>query len=521
MRIFEILAFAALAPVLLSFFVPRNRRPGWLGFFAWIALLLTIVHLVFEKYRWQMTPAYVLAVVVCLLAMRKAPTEAAKSAWWRTVGRAVCALLGLVLYATGIFLATGLPIFQDPATTGPYSVGTTRFYFVDSSRQDPFAPNPHAPRELLAAVWYPADVAPNAKPEPFWPEDSAAGPAISQLLHTPASFFSHVRLVKSHSYLDAPLAKAEAQYPVLIFSHGYGGTIWQNTPQMEELASHGFVVLSLGHTYESGAVPFPGGRVVPMSAERVATLTKAAGGPEMATLFKQMQKANDPVEIKRISMRILALSAPMSESLTLWVGDTRYLMDEIEKINAGADTGIAGPAKRFAGHLDAARMGVLGMSFGGATAGEICLSDARCKAGLNLDGGQFGDMVDHPLSTPFLYFTSEGNKMNDPIYENSRGDLYKVRVLRSTHLNFTDLSLALPGFKWISIQGMSILGRVNANEMEHTMNAYTLAFFQRYLQGKAEPLLDGPPPAGEFPDVEFTARKAPGAAPPAQAFIPK
>ena len=520
MRTLEVLVAVALLPVLLGYFIRRARRPGWLRILPWIALVLTLVHLATEKYRWQMAPAYVLVVLACLLTLRKSGSEPAKTAWWRRVGRTVCALLGLVLYATGIFLATGLPIFQDPATTGPYSVGTTRFYFVDSSRQDPFAPNPHAPRELLAAAWYPADVASNAKPEPFWPEDSAAGPAISQLLHTPASFFSYVRLVKSHSYLDAPLAKAEAQYPVLIFSHGYGGTIWQNTPQMEELASHGFVVFSLGHTYESGAVPFPGGRVVLMSAERVATLTKSAGGPEMATLFKQMQITNDPVEIKRISMRILALSAPMNESLTVWVGDTRYLMDEIEKINAGADTGITGPAKRFAGHLDVARMGVLGMSFGGATAGEICLSDARCKAGLNLDGGQFGDMVDHPLSAPFLYFTSEGNKMNDPIYENSRGDLYSVHVLRSTHLNFTDLSLALPGFKWISIQGMSILGRVNAGEMEHTMNAYTLAFFQKYLQGKPQSLLDGPPPAGEFPDVVFAARKAP-AAQPAQTSLSK
>jgi predicted dienelactone hydrolase len=513
MRVLEVLIFVALLPALLGFFLPRNQRPRWLEFVARMALPLTLVHLLVERYRWQMVPAYALAVLCYLLGSRKTPKEPAKSGWLQTAGRVSAVILGLLIYAVTVFLATGLPIFKDPATTGPYSVGTTRFYFVDASREDPFAPNPHAPRELLAAAWYPADVESGAKPEPFWPEDSAAGPAISQLLHTPASFFSHVRLVKSHSYLDAPLATAETPYPVLIFSHGYGGTIWQNTPQMEELASHGFVVFSLGHTYESGAVPFPGGRVVPMSAERMASLTKAAGGPEMATLFKQMQTTNDPVEIKRISMRILALSAPMNESLTLWVGDTRYLMDEIEKINAGADSGITGPAKRFAGHLDVARMGVLGMSFGGATAGEICLSDPRCKAGLNLDGGQFGDLVDHPLSTPFLYFTSEANKMNDPIYENSRGDLYSVHVLRSTHLNFTDLSLALPGFKWISIQGMSILGRVNAGEMEHTMNAYTLAFFQRYLQGKPQPLLDGPPPASEFPDVVFTARKAPAAQP--------
>jgi predicted dienelactone hydrolase len=509
MRILEVLILVALLPVLLGFFVPR--RPAWLRLLPWLTLLLTLLHLAIEKYRWQMFPAYALVVLCCLLALRKAPTGPMKTAWWRTMGRIAGALIALLMLAATICLAAGIPVFQDPATTGPYSVGITRFYFVDSSRQDPFAPSPNTPRELVAAAWYPAEAASNAKPEPFWPRDSAAGPALSQLLHTPPFFFSHVHLVKSHSYLDAPLAHAETQYPVLIFSHGYGGTIWQNTPQMEELASHGFIVFSLGHTYESGAVPFPDGRVIPMSQARMDALLKSDAGPEMATLFKRMQQTDDPAEIRRISIRILALSAPMNDSLAVWVADTRYLMNELEKINTGADARITGPAKRFAGHLDLARLGVLGMSFGGATAGEICVSDLRCKAGLNLDGGQFGDLVDHPLPVPFLYFSSEGNKMNGPIYEISHSDLYNVRVLRSTHLNFTDLSLALPGFKWLKIQGMSLLGRTDAKEIEQIMNAYTLAFFQKYLQGKPQPLLDGPPPAGEFPDVVFTAQKAPAA----------
>lgn len=469
-----------------------------------------------------MVPAYALVVLVCLLALRKPPTDTAKSSWWRAAGRIVGAALALLVYALTIFLAAGVPVFQDPATTGAYSVGTTRLFFVDSSRKDPFAPTPNTPRKLLAAVWYPAQVAADAKPEPFWPGDSAAGPALSRLLHTPPFFFSHVHLVKSRSYLDAPMAGAEKQYPVLIFSHGYGGTIWQNTPQMEELASHGFIVLSLGHTYESGAVPFPDGTVVPMSQARIEALMKSAGTPEMAALFKRLQETNDPAEIRRISMRVLALSAPMNDSLSLWTADTAYLMDELEKIDAGEAAGVAGPVGQFTGRLDLTRLGVLGMSFGGATAGEICVQDPRCKAGLNLDGGQFGDLVDHPLAVPFLYFTSEGNKMNDPIYESSRADLYSVHVHRSTHLNFTDLSLALPGFKWITLQGMSLLGRIQAKEMEHIMNAYTVAFFGKYLQGKPEPLLDGPPPTDEFPDVAFTARKAPAAvATPSSAASPR
>ena len=511
MRPLETLILLALLPVLLAFFLPRSRRASWLGFLPWVALLLTLIHLLVEKYRWQMVPAYALVVLTCLLALRRAPAEPPKSAWWRTAARMAGALLALLAFAVTICCGLAFPMFRDPATTGPYSVGTTRLFFVESTREDPFAPAPHTPRELLAAVWYPADLANGARPEPFWPQDSAAGPALTQLLHTPAFVFSHVHLIASHSYADQPIAQKEQQYPVLIFSHGYSGTIWQNTPQMEELASHGFVVLSLGHTYESGAVPFPDGRVVLMSQQRMAALMKSAAGPEMAALFKEMQRTDNPAEIKRISSRLVELGGPMNDSLDLWVADTRYLMDELEKINAGADPGLAGPAKRFAGRLDLGRIGIFGMSYGGATAGEVCLHDPRCKAGLNLDGGQFGDVIGHPLPRPFLYFSSEGNKMNDPIYEGSNADLYSVHVKRSTHLDFTDLSMAMPGFKYLSFQGLSVLGPIQAEQIEHIMNAYTLAFFQKYLQGKPQPLLDGPPPAGEFPDVVFTAHAGPPA----------
>jgi predicted dienelactone hydrolase len=515
MRILEGLILAALLPVLIGFIVSRRRRPAWLSIVPWLALSLTLLHLLFERYRWQMVPAYVLIVAVCLLALRKAPPDTFRSSGWLTAGRIVATAIGLLLYATTVFLAAGIPVFQDPATTGPYVVGTGRFYFVDSSREDPLAPRPHTPRELVAAVWYPADrdVASNAKPQPFWPDDSSAGLALAQLLHTPPFFFSHIHLVRSHSYVDAPLAHAEPRYPVLIFSHGYGGTTWQNTPQMEELASHGFIVLSLGHTYESGAVPFPGGRVVPMNNARNDAQTQSPAAFEEATLFKEMQATNDSAELKRISMRLLTLWAPMKGSLSMWVADTRYLMDELEKINAGLDTGpgVTGPAKRFTGRLDLARLGILGMSFGGATAGEICVHDPRCKAGLNLDGAQFGDLAYPPLQVPFMYFSNADSKINGPIYEGSHADFYHVRVLRSTHLNFTDLTLALPGFKWISLQGTSLLGQVKAKEMEQIMNAYTLAFFEKYLQKKPQPFLDGPPPAGEFPDVVFTAYKPPTA----------
>ena len=506
MRTLEILVLVTLLPVILGFFFRRSNRPGWLQILSWLAPAFMLLHLGFEHYRWQMAPAYVLVVLVFLLALRKAPGDTTRASFWRTTGRIAAMALGLLVWVSTAFLARKIPVFLDPAPTGPFAVGSTRLYFVDSSRQDAFAPNPHAPRELLVVVWYPAEPAAGAEPEHFWPEVSATWPTIAHQLHLPAFLPTHLRLVKSHSYLDAPVAHSKAQYPVLIFSHGYGSTPWQNTPQMEELASHGFIIFSIGHTYESAALAFPDRRIVPLNQTRFEALTKAAASDRMKELTAQLQNANNPTEIRQIATQMTQASSAQ-ESLVVWVADTQYLMDELAKINAGAEGGATQPGKRFANRLDLARLGIFGMSFGGATAGQLCMVDPRCKAGLNMDGKQSGDAMNHKLSVPFFYFSSESSKedckINHAIYENSLGDFYSVHVNHSAHLNFSDVSLILPSFK-----NTRLLGSISAQEMERIMSAYTLAFFRKYLQGKSAPLLEGPPPAAKFPDVVFTAHKA-------------
>ena len=506
MRIFELLILTTLLAVLLGFLIRRSNRPGWLKMFSWLALGLLLLHLGFEQYRWQMAPAYGLVGLIFLLALRKAPGDATKDSFWRTTGRIAVVAVGLVVCATTAFLALKIPVFRDPAPSGPFAVGSTRLYFVDSSRHDPFAPDPRAPRELLVVVWYPAEIAAGAKPENFWPELPVTWPKIAQRLHLPTFLPTHLRLVQSHSYPNAPVAHSQTQYPVLFFSHGYGSTPWQNTPQMEELASQGFVVFSIGHTYESAAIAFSESRIVLLNQARFEAISKAADSGQMKELTERLRAANQPQEIRQIATQMTHASGA-EESLQVWVADTLYVMDEVAKLNAGTIERANQSGNRFARRLDLARLGVFGMSFGGAAAGELCRRDPRCKAGLNMDGKQSGDAINQKLSVPFLYFSSESSqedrKINDAIYESSLGDFYSVHVQHSTHLNFSDVSLILP-----ILRGTPLLGSINGREMEKIMNAYTLAFFQKYLLGKPAPLLDGQPPVGEFPEVVFAAHRS-------------
>ncbi len=67
------------------------------------------------------------------------------------------------------------------------------------------------------------------------------------------------------------------------------------------------------------------------------------------------------------------------------------------------------------------------MSFGGSTAGQICVIDKRCRAGINLDGMQFGDLFDRPMERPFIFMHSgDAHGINRIFYERAKADVYYI-----------------------------------------------------------------------------------------------
>ena len=48
----------------------------------------------------------------------------------------------------------------------------------------------------------------------------------------------------------------QQEFPVIIFSHGLGGNRTQNTANIESLASNGYVVFAIEHTYDANITIF-------------------------------------------------------------------------------------------------------------------------------------------------------------------------------------------------------------------------------------------------------------------------
>jgi len=180
----------------------------------------------------------------------------------------------------------------------------------------------------------------------------------------------------------------------------------------------------------------------------------------------------------------------MDKLLKVRVQDVRFALDELARMNSGEHPGP------FQGRLDLERAGVFGMSLGGAVTGQVCLEDARFKAGINLDGTQFGDLIDGSISQPFMFMNSgESKDHNDFVYDRMKNMTYSITIKGSSHMDFTDMFFTSPVVKRFSKTAIS------DKRMYRVANAYLLAFFDKHLKGKEALLLAGP--SEDYPEVTF------------------
>uniref|UniRef100_UPI003A8F56F7 alpha/beta hydrolase family protein n=1 Tax=Kordiimonas sp. TaxID=1970157 RepID=UPI003A8F56F7 len=425
--------------------------------------------------------------------------------WRRKTVFGAYMVLGSLLAALAVILPLGFPVFDPPAPSGPHGVGYAHTILTDDSRTDIVT---HSARELPVQVWYPASVPADAEPLPFIPDVEQAGHLMGDNLGLPLEFFDYLGDIKGHSYDGAPVARAGG-FPVLVFSHGFGSIGAQNVLLMEHLASHGYVVFSLEHPHQNAWVRLKGGKTASFNPEgfQYDDLT-----PEkIAELEAMIVRLVDAPDYEAYAREVLAFMTEQSGLMTgmkLWLDDTDYLLDQLQASTINA-------FEPLYGSMDMNQLGVFGMSYGGAAAGMLCLEDARCKAGINMDGLQFGERgMLFSISRPFMLMNSDSNlflepskrsgptafKVNEFVYRQATGPMYSLTVANAKHMNYSDFAFLMPVAKYLGM-----FGSVDAHAMNRIMNDYVLAFFDTYLKGEASPLL-GRKVAGDGVILEFIHR---------------
>ncbi|MCT2545821.1 esterase [Streptomyces atratus] len=383
-----------------------------------------------------------------------------------------------------------LPKAVLPRPTGPFAVGTVALHLVDRSRTEPWVPGTSAHRELMVSLWYPARPGGAARVVPQMTAAAAAhfgsaeGAAAMNLRMAAGSVDWGSTL--THAYADAPVDRRAGRLPVVLYSPGLGDPRTWNTALVEDLASRGYAVVTVDHTHEATEVEFPDGRL--------ATMRIFDGAPP-----------SDPE----------AISALLEKVVAVRVADARFVLDELARLNR----------TRFGGQLDLRRVGIFGQSAGGFTAAQTMHDDRRFLAGINMDGemdyvggrepdgthlsGVALDGLDRPLLLMGTGSEGSGDYRRQPswaaFWANTRGWKADVTLTGSRHASYTDAQVLLPR---LARQGAApdgglaaAVGTVRPGRALAANRAYVASFFDRWLRGRDDQLLDGP--SERFPEMVF------------------
>ncbi|MBW4083411.1 hypothetical protein [Paenibacillus sp. S150] len=297
--------------------------------------------------------------------------------------------------------------------------------------------------------------------------------------------------IVSNTWLDAPVA--EGKHPLLLFSHGFGLFHEANTVQLEELASHGYIVLCIGHQGE-GSYELPGGEILKPDMEQLMKDYQAdAKGmerfPEYAAWLAGDGRSASLAEYRCFYHQMIELQPGLTAQSARWIEDSLAALDRLLH-----DPGKDG--RLLAQHIDTGKIGAFGMSFGGSTALGLTQASDLIQAGANLDGFYYNTNWQKPLHKPVLLLQNDAGLFLDFPYANAEGDAYLATFRNSTHANFADYNeiLAENYIAKGEYQGQemeqAMLGSIDPGRMEDLLNLLLLDFFNKYLRGEESKAVD-------------------------------
>lgn len=462
-----------------------------------------LLHLILEGVRWQLIPIY-LAIVGSALAQFRTKQ-------FGTILRVIGYSLYSALLVLGLLLGSVFPIKSIPGPDGPYTVGTFHSELIDDSRVERYEPEFN--RGVSVQVWYPVnsdtDLGNHATQSLFHELYAGESDLISFL-------FGYMKNINTNSYIDAPIAQSST-FPLVIFNHGLYVMADQSIQLMEHLASNGYIVASISRPFEGLKVTLSdrGTRTFSMLypedvgfssediddggiGDKVGTITGKAHSDLMEVLYalfdayNEAQTAQERTRIVEEALTLESLqvlqpqltadhltdfikwrSLVRNRSTSYWVEDIQFVVDEISNI----ETDVAD----FSEALAESTLGVIGFSYGGGATGEFCKIDARCTAGINLDGTQFGPNWNTPTLAPFLLINSDTNVGgNDYAYYPAPSNFHDIHIPNTEHPDYVD---ALTVFPILRLLGMS--GDMDYQELAGLVGDLSLAFLDEYLKNQS------------------------------------
>ena len=408
MKSFEIITILLTAGSLLSLFFYRSKGPFL--YLLFLAAIAAIVQYLSDGLRWQM-----LATIYILPAMFITYK-------YKIVNRFTGTILG-AWFLISAFIPWAVPVFTMPAPEGDFSIGSETFHWVDSSRLEWFTDeNDNDVREIMVQAWYPSENSDSIGTNSYMDFMNLRSKTLASAGKIPAFLPSHLNMISTNTRNDVACSNKLEKYPVLIFSHGITGSRHLHQILFEHLASKGYIVFALDHSFDANLTIFPDGKIADYRSE-------ITGHPD-SVLIRE----------KQINTRAF---------------DVGFIIDQIREIETGMID------SKLSGRLDLDRVALGGHSYGGATAILASHNHEIIKACVVLDGWISpipDEVISEGINVPFLFmgrpswhdsdYPGNYERLADLITHSSN-EKYDLRINQTLHLDYTDIPLMSPLVKHV------------------------------------------------------------------------
>jgi len=337
--------------------------------------------------------------------------------------KSICScIVSILLLALCISPSIIFPQNKPPKLTGEYSIATTAYTYTDKNRLETYT-NSGENRKVTVNLWFPQN--------------------------------------------------AEGKYPLVVFSHGLYGLAQSNTSTFMELASNGYVVCSISHTYQSMYTLDADGNRIIVSSD----------------FMKEAPYFNDDNIDEETKVEFF------NKWLKLRTDDMNFVLDTIleNAVTKGNDEVYQ--------LIDKDKIGLFGHSMGGSTAAATGKDRSDISAIVNIDAPLSVDFFSFEGSKtmtakdiypkPLLNIYSDtlwGHMDEDPKYYanfrllyNTGGEVYNIHFKGSKHLSFSDLPLLSPILANMMQGGKAEIDKYYCIE---SMNGLILEFFNCYVKNE-------------------------------------
>lgn len=345
-----------------------------------------------------------------------------------------------------------IPFKNPPEPSGDSYIGTQSLELVDSQRLEWFTEDNEDFRRIMIQVWYPTEENSGDK-ELYIDYGDIRIKALAEQFDYKPSVFKNLTKIETNSIKNAE-PNLNKKYPLIIFSHGLGGNRTQNTIMIEELASHGYVVIGIEHAYDANISVFNNGDIADYRSG--------------INYERRNNQRLSPEEFWEIRLPQLKTRS----------ADVGFILDRIEDGNF--------PSK-IIDIIDVDNIGIFGHSFGGATSIYSSYSDNRIDACINLDGWMVvvpENIIDEGINQDFMYigqlqWDDELNYKKLDRFIQSNKSSSKILIPETTHYDYSDT----PHMS-IAARLLKKSGTLDSDNLKAILNDLILSFFNKNLKNE-------------------------------------